>query len=79
MCSQPVPAPVAWFVPFQQVFRACRSLCWSKPTTSINLAATAAGLALHPSQQALQEFDAVAEPYRAIHALLDATQPGHTV
>ena len=45
----------------------------------INLAATAAGLALHPNEQALQEFDAVAEPYRAIHALLDAPQPGHTV
>ena len=36
-------------------------------------------LALHPNEQALQEFDAVAEPYRAIHALLDAPQPGHTV
>jgi len=45
----------------------------------INLAATAAGLALHPNEQALQEFDAVAAPYRAIHALLDAPQPGHTV
>ena len=45
----------------------------------INLAASAAGLALHPNEQALQEFDAVAEPYRAIHALLDAPQPGHTV
>jgi hypothetical protein len=45
----------------------------------INLAATAAGLALHPNEQALQEFDAVAAPYRAIHALLDAPLPGHTV
>lgn len=45
----------------------------------INLAASAAGLALHPNQQALQEYAEVAAPYRAVHALLDAPQPGHTV
>ena len=45
----------------------------------INLAASAAGLALHPNQQALQEYAQVAGPYRALHALLDAPAPGHTV
>lgn len=36
----------------------------------INLAATARGLALQPVSQALQEFPAMAGPYRDIHALL---------
>jgi hypothetical protein len=36
----------------------------------INLAATAQGLALQPVSQALQEFPAMAGPYRDIHALL---------
>lgn len=36
----------------------------------LNLATTAAGLALHPISQALQEFPAVADPYREMHALL---------
>lgn len=45
----------------------------------INLAATAAGLALHPNEQSLQEFAEVAKPYQAIHALLDAPAPRFTV
>jgi hypothetical protein len=36
----------------------------------VNLAATAAGLALHPISQALQEFTEVAGPYGEMHALL---------
>jgi hypothetical protein len=36
----------------------------------LNLATTAAGLALHPISQALQEFPEVAGPYREMHALL---------
>jgi hypothetical protein len=38
----------------------------------LNLAATALGLALQPVSQALQEFPAMAGPYREIHALLAA-------
>lgn len=45
----------------------------------VNLAGTAAGLAMHPNQQALQEYAEVAGPYRAIHALLDAPAPRFTV
>ncbi len=45
----------------------------------LNLAGTAAGLAMHPNEQALQEYPAVAAPYRAIHALLDAPAPQYTV
>ena len=41
----------------------------------VNLAATAAGLALHPNEQALQEYAEVAVPYRALHELLDAPAP----
>ena len=36
-------------------------------------------LALHTNEQALQEFDEVTEPYRAIHAMLDTPHPGQTV
>ncbi|MEP2532251.1 twin-arginine translocation pathway signal protein [Shimia sp.] len=36
----------------------------------MNLAATGLGLSVHPNQQSLQEYEAVAEPYRAIHAEL---------
>jgi hypothetical protein len=36
----------------------------------LNLAATAQGLAVQPVSQALQEFPAMAGPYREIHALL---------
>lgn len=43
------------------------------------LATTLLGLALHPNQQALQEYPAVAQEYKAIHRLLDADAPGQTV
>lgn len=43
------------------------------------LAATAAGLSMHPLQQALQEYPEQAVPYADIHRLLDAPSPGHTV
>ena len=45
----------------------------------INLAATALGLALHPNEQALQEYPEMAALYAAIHTLLDAPAPQHTV
>lgn len=45
----------------------------------VNLAAAAAGLAVHPNEQSLQEFAEVAGPYQAIHALLDAPAPRYTV
>lgn len=45
----------------------------------VNLAATAAGLVLHPNEQALQEYPEVAGLYQALHALLDAPAPGFTV
>jgi hypothetical protein len=45
----------------------------------VNLAGTAVGLAMHPNEQALQEYPEVAQPYRAIHALLDAPTPRYTV
>ena len=45
----------------------------------INLAGTAAGLAMHPNEQALQEYPAVARPCQQIHALLDAPAPRFTV
>jgi len=44
-----------------------------------NLAGTAVGLAMHPNEQALQEYREVAGSYQAIHALLDASRPTHTV
>jgi hypothetical protein len=43
------------------------------------LAATAAGLAMQPISQALQEYPEVNAPYRAIHALLGAPAPRFTV
>jgi hypothetical protein len=43
------------------------------------LAATAAGLFMHPLQQALQEYPEQATHYQRIHQLLGATAPGHTV
>jgi hypothetical protein len=43
------------------------------------LAATAAGLAMQPISQALQEYPEVQAPYRAIHDLLGAPAPTHTV
>lgn len=45
----------------------------------LQLAATAAGLAMQPLQQALQEYPEQQQPYAAIHALAGATQPGATV
>lgn len=43
------------------------------------LAATAAGLAMQPISQALQEYPEVQAPYRAIHDLLGAPTPARTV
>ncbi len=43
------------------------------------LAATAAGLSMHPLQQALQEYPEQARPYAAIHRLLGAQPPRQTV
>lgn len=45
----------------------------------VNLAGTAQGVAMHPNQQALQEYPQVARPYQAIHALLDTPAPRYTV
>lgn len=45
----------------------------------VNLAASAADLALHPNEQALQEYPEVARSYQAVHALLDAPAPRFTV
>jgi hypothetical protein len=43
------------------------------------LAATAAGLSMHPLQQALQEYPEQAATYAAIHDLLGAKRPDETV
>ncbi len=43
------------------------------------LAATTAGLVMHPLQQALQEYPEQASHYAAIHALLEAPLPQYTV
>ncbi|MBY0464674.1 MAG: twin-arginine translocation pathway signal protein [Burkholderiales bacterium] len=43
------------------------------------LAATAHGLSMHPLQQALQEYPEQAQPYAAIHQLLEAPVATHTV
>jgi hypothetical protein len=43
----------------------------------VQLAATAHGVAMHPMQQALQEYPEQAVPYAAIHRLVGA--PGETV
>ncbi|MFP4043412.1 MAG: ATP-binding protein [Rhodosalinus sp.] len=43
------------------------------------LEASARGLALHPNQQALQEYPEVAAHHAAIHELLDAPRPANTV
>jgi len=45
----------------------------------VQLAGTALGLAMHPLQQALQEYPEQAEPCAAIHALLGAPRPARTV
>jgi hypothetical protein len=41
----------------------------------LNLAATAAGLALQPVSQALQEYPAMAEPFAGLHAALGIAAP----
>ncbi|GAB5489028.1 MAG: nitroreductase [Parasphingorhabdus sp.] len=38
-----------------------------------NLQATKLGLSMHPMSQTLQEYEEVAESYRAVHTMLDAT------
>lgn len=45
----------------------------------VQLAGTALGLAMHPLQQALQEYPEQAAPCAEIHALLGAPRPTHTV
>lgn len=45
----------------------------------VQLAATAAGLAVQPLQQALQEYPEQAGPYAAIRSLVDAPTPMYTV
>jgi hypothetical protein len=45
----------------------------------VQLAATAQGLALHPLQQALQEYPEQRSTYAAIHRLLQAPPDTHTV
>jgi hypothetical protein len=45
----------------------------------LNLAGTLLGLAMHPNEQALQEFPEMASNYRAIHQLLAPAQAGGTV
>jgi hypothetical protein len=45
----------------------------------MNLAGTAAGLAMHPNEQALQEYPEVARQYQAIHMLLGTPAPRYTV
>lgn len=44
-----------------------------------NLAGTAVGLAMHPNEQALQEYPQMAQQYQAIHTLLGAPAPRYTV
>jgi hypothetical protein len=45
----------------------------------VQLAATAHGVAMHPLQQALQEYPEQAEPHAEIRRLLGATEPSQTV
>jgi hypothetical protein len=45
----------------------------------VNLAGAATGLAMHPNEQALQEFAEMRQPYDAIHQLLDAEWPKNTL
>ncbi len=45
----------------------------------VQLAATAHGVAMHPLQQALQEYPEQAQPYAAIRRLLNAPEPGQTI
>ncbi|MDT7837051.1 Acg family FMN-binding oxidoreductase [Aquabacterium sp. OR-4] len=45
----------------------------------VQLAGTALGLAMHPLQQALQEYAEQAQAHAEIHRLLGAERPSHTV
>ena len=45
----------------------------------VQLAATAHGVVMQPLSQALQEYPEQSKPYAAIHALVDAPAPAHTV
>lgn len=45
----------------------------------VQLTATAAGIALQPLQQALQEYPAQATPYAGVRRLLDASSPSQTI
>jgi hypothetical protein len=45
----------------------------------LQLAATAKGVVMQPLQQALQEYPEQAQPYAAIHRLLQTPQPANTV
>ncbi|MCA6574828.1 MAG: twin-arginine translocation pathway signal protein [Pseudanabaena sp. M57BS1SP1A06MG] len=45
----------------------------------VNLAGTAQGLAMHPNQQALQEYPQVARQYHDIHTLLGTPSPRYTL
>jgi len=45
----------------------------------VNLAGVSAGVVMQPNEQALQEYFAVADQYRAIHRLLEAPTPQYTV
>ena len=45
----------------------------------VALAGTAAGLAMHPNEQALQEYPQMAVPYQTVHTLLNAPAPRFTV
>jgi hypothetical protein len=45
----------------------------------VQLAGTAHGIVMQPLSQALQEYPEQAEPYAAIHGLLEAPQPAQTV
>ena len=45
----------------------------------VNLAGAARGLAMHPNEQALQEYPEVSGAYRAIHDLLGAPAPRYTL
>ncbi len=45
----------------------------------VQLAATAHGVAMHPLQQALQEYPEQAQPHAQIHALVGAERPAQTV
>jgi hypothetical protein len=45
----------------------------------VNLAGSAAGLAMQPNEQSLQEYPEQTKLYQSIHDLLDAPTPRYTV